>query len=33
MGNASEQLKSVADEIAPSLDDDGLAVIIEKYSR
>jgi len=33
MGNASDQLKSIADEIAPSYDDDGLAVIIERYTK
>lgn len=31
MGNATEQLKSVADEIAPAIKQDGLAAIIEKY--
>lgn len=30
MGNATENLKSLADEIAPSIDDDGLAWIIER---
>jgi hydroxymethylpyrimidine pyrophosphatase-like HAD family hydrolase len=32
MGNASPELKSVADEIAPTVDDDGLAWVINKYS-
>lgn len=31
MGNAVEELKAIADEIAPSADDDGLAFILEKY--
>lgn len=31
MGNASEELKSHADWIAPSVDEDGLAAAIEKY--
>ncbi|HEY2004232.1 MAG TPA: HAD-IIB family hydrolase [Candidatus Saccharimonadia bacterium] len=31
MGNATAQLKSIADETAPTIDDDGLASIIEKY--
>jgi HAD superfamily hydrolase (TIGR01484 family) len=31
MGNAQSVLKEQADEIAPSVDDDGLAQIIEKY--
>lgn len=31
MGNAQDVLKEQADEIAPSVDDDGLAQIIEKY--
>lgn len=33
MGNGSESLKAVADEIAPSVDEDGLAWVIEKYSK
>lgn len=33
MGNATNNLKSLADEIADSVDDDGLAKIIEKYSN
>lgn len=33
MGNASENLKAVADEVAPSVDEDGLAWVIEKYSK
>jgi len=32
MGNATDQLKSIADEIAPPVSEDGLAHIIEKYS-
>jgi HAD superfamily hydrolase (TIGR01484 family) len=32
VGNATEELKAKADEIAPSVDDDGLATIIRKYS-
>jgi hydroxymethylpyrimidine pyrophosphatase-like HAD family hydrolase len=31
MGNAVEELKSIADFIAPSVDDDGVAVVIEKF--
>ena len=31
MGNGSEELKAKADWIAPSVDEDGLAVAIEKY--
>jgi hydroxymethylpyrimidine pyrophosphatase-like HAD family hydrolase len=31
MGNAEAILKGQADEIAPHVDDDGLAQIIEKY--
>lgn len=31
MGNASDELKAQADWIAPSVDEDGLAVAIEKY--
>lgn len=31
MGNAADELKKAADWIAPSVDDDGLAVAIEKY--
>lgn len=31
MGNASEELKLAADWVAPSVDEDGLAVAIEKY--
>ena len=31
MGNAVESLKSVADVVAPSVDDDGLAWAIERY--
>jgi HAD superfamily hydrolase (TIGR01484 family) len=33
MGNATEQLKSLAEEIAPTIDEDGLAQIIEKYAQ
>lgn len=31
MGNAVEELKSIADYIAPSVNEDGLAHILEKY--
>ncbi|NMC35608.1 HAD family phosphatase [Candidatus Beckwithbacteria bacterium] len=31
MGNAVDELKEIADEIAPSVNEDGLAFIIEKY--
>ncbi len=31
MGNASKKLKSIADFICPSINEDGLAVAIEKY--
>lgn len=31
MGNAVEELKEIADDIAPSVDDDGLAYVIRKY--
>jgi HAD superfamily hydrolase (TIGR01484 family) len=31
MGNAIDELKSIADFIAPSVDEDGVAVIIEKF--
>lgn len=31
MGNAIEDLKAVADYIAPTVDDDGVADVIEKY--
>ncbi len=31
MGNAIDDLKEVADYIAPSVDDDGVAKVIEKY--
>ena len=31
MGNASEKLKSIADYICPTINEDGLAVAIEKY--
>jgi HAD superfamily hydrolase (TIGR01484 family) len=33
MANATDQLKSIADEIAPSVADDGLAHIIEMYAN
>lgn len=32
MGNATPELKAAADLIAPSVDEDGLAVIIERYA-
>lgn len=31
MGNAVEELKAVADFIAPTIDEDGVAVVIEKF--
>jgi HAD superfamily hydrolase (TIGR01484 family) len=31
MGNAASELKAVADYVAPSVDDDGLAVAIEEF--
>lgn len=31
MGNAPQELKDLADWVAPSIDDDGLAVAIEKF--
>lgn len=31
MGNANDDLKQIADYIAPSVDDDGVAHVIEKY--
>ncbi|HZZ98406.1 MAG TPA: HAD-IIB family hydrolase [Candidatus Saccharimonadia bacterium] len=31
MGNAAEGLRSIADFIAPSVDDDGLVAVIEKF--
>lgn len=31
VGNGSEELKAQADEIAPPVDEDGLAQVIEKY--
>ena len=31
MGNAPDQLKEIADYVAPSVDDDGLAVAIEEF--
>jgi hydroxymethylpyrimidine pyrophosphatase-like HAD family hydrolase len=33
MGNASAYLKSLADEIAPSINEDGLAQVIERFSN
>jgi HAD superfamily hydrolase (TIGR01484 family) len=32
MGNAAPELKAIADTIAPSVEDDGLAEIIERYA-
>lgn len=32
MGNATDRLKKLADEVAPSVTEDGLAAIIQKYS-
>lgn len=31
MGNAQQEVKDIADFIAPSVDEDGLATVIEKY--
>lgn len=31
MGNAAQELKAIADFVAPSVEDDGLAVVIEKF--
>ena len=31
MGNAIDELKSIADYIAPSVDDDGVTDVIEKF--
>ncbi len=31
MGNAVDELKAIADYVAPTVDDDGLADVIEKY--
>lgn len=31
MGNAAEELKAIADFIAPSVDEDGVATVIEKF--
>lgn len=31
MGNAAKELKSIADFVAPSVEDDGVAVVIEKF--
>lgn len=31
MGNSSEGLKSIADDVCPSVEDDGVAFVIEKY--
>lgn len=31
MGNAVEQIKEIADYVAPSVDDDGLVAVINKY--
>jgi hydroxymethylpyrimidine pyrophosphatase-like HAD family hydrolase len=31
MGNALEDLKGIADYIAPSVDEDGVANVIEKF--
>lgn len=33
MGNATDKLKSLADEVTDSVDNDGLAKVIEKYSN
>jgi len=31
MGNATEDLKEIADYIAPTVDEDGVADVIEKF--
>ena len=31
MGNAIPELKEIADYVAPSVDDDGVADVIEKF--
>ena len=31
MGDAPEELKAIADYVAPSVDEDGLAVAIEEF--
>jgi hydroxymethylpyrimidine pyrophosphatase-like HAD family hydrolase len=31
MGNAVPQVKAVADYVAPSVDEDGVAVVIERF--
>ncbi|MCH8109871.1 MAG: HAD hydrolase family protein, partial [Chloroflexi bacterium] len=31
MGDAPDELKAIADYIAPSIDEDGLAVAIEEF--
>ena len=31
MGNAVPELKAIADFVAPSVDEDGVAVVIEKF--
>jgi hypothetical protein len=31
MGNAVDELKALADYIAPSVDEDGLAIAIEEF--
>lgn len=31
MGNAEPELKAIADFIAPSVDEDGVATVIEKF--
>jgi hydroxymethylpyrimidine pyrophosphatase-like HAD family hydrolase len=31
MGNANEELKKIADFVAPSVEEDGVATVIEKF--
>jgi hydroxymethylpyrimidine pyrophosphatase-like HAD family hydrolase len=31
MGNANEELKQIADYVAPSVEEDGVAHIVEKF--
>lgn len=33
MGNAVDELKAIADEVVPSVEDDGLAYVINKYLK
>jgi hydroxymethylpyrimidine pyrophosphatase-like HAD family hydrolase len=33
MGNATSEIKAVADHVAPSVDNDGLVWVIEEFFR